>query len=190
MRIGIVIFDGFDELDVIGPLEVFRRAGALGAEVEVDLVTLTEQSTVMGTFNLSIVPDAVYKSGIYDTLLVVGGGWADRNEQGAWGEFKRGEWLPILKAEAEAGTVMLGVCTGGMLLAHAGIIGQRKAATHHSAWDDLLATGAIIVPERVVDEGALVTSGGVTSGIDLALHFVEREFGENYAKTISRQLEY
>ncbi|HWO69000.1 MAG TPA: DJ-1/PfpI family protein [Umezawaea sp.] len=82
------------------------------------------------------------------------------------------------------------VCTGTMLLAHAGIIGSRRAATHHTAWDDLQATGATLVKDRVVDDGDLVTSGGVTSGIDLALWLVEREFGRDLAERTAERMEY
>ena len=76
-----------------------------------------------------------------------------------------------------------------MLLAHAGIVESRRAGTHHTAWD-LRATGATLVKDRVVDDGDLVTSGGVTSGIDLALWLVEREFGRDLAQRTAARMEY
>jgi len=82
------------------------------------------------------------------------------------------------------------VCTGTMLLAHAGVIGSRPASTHHAALADLAATGADVRTERVVDDGDLVTSGGVTSGIDLALWLVEREVSVDLADRIATGMEY
>jgi len=190
VHIGIVIYDGFDELDAIGPLEVFRNAQRFGAKIKASLITRQPQDQVMGSHGLIVVADSVYALGSYDALLVSGGGWGDRAEAGVWGEVARGDWLPILAGEAAAGTQMYSVCTGAMLLAHAGVIGIRRAATHHTAWTDLAATGAALVKERVVDEGALVTAGGVTSGIDLALHIVAREAGPAIAERVAAVLEY
>lgn len=190
MRIGIVVFNGFGELDAIGPLEVFRIAAKMGGDFDAKLITRTKQKRVTGAHGLTVEPDGVYKPGEMDALLVVGGGWVDHAAQGVWAEVQNGDWLPLLTAEAQAGTKMLSVCTGAMLLANAGVIGEQRAATHHLAWDDLAATGAIIVPERVVDEGSVVTSGGVTSGIDLALWLVEAEGGPDLANAVSRHLEY
>src|SRR6188768_3950313 len=87
----------------------------------------------------------------------------DNHIRGDDGEVQRGDWLPLLADAAKCAKVVAGVCTGTMLLAHAGIIGSRRAATHHTAWDDLQATGATLVKDRV-DDGDLVTSGGVASG--------------------------
>jgi transcriptional regulator GlxA family with amidase domain len=77
-----------------------------------------------------------------------------------------------------------------MLLAAAGLLDGRPAITHHSAIADLDAAGATIVHARVVDDGDVVTAGGVTSGLDLALHLVERHFGAPTALAAERELEY
>ena len=74
--------------------------------------------------------------------------------------------------------------------AHAGVIGDRRAATHHRARADLAATGATVVHDRVVDDGDLVTSGGVTSGIDMALHLVAREVSPDIARRVAERMEY
>jgi len=68
-----------------------------------------------------------------------------------------------------------------MLLAEAGVTDGRRAVTHASAIDELRESGAAVVDTRVVDDGDLLTAGGVTSGIDLALYLVEQEFGEEIA---------
>ena len=77
-----------------------------------------------------------------DVTVVPGGGWAARRDVGAWGEYCRGAILELIADAAAATHVMAGVCTGTMLLAHAGVVGTRRAATHHAAWSELAATGA------------------------------------------------
>jgi transcriptional regulator GlxA family with amidase domain len=189
VQIDIVVFDGFDDLDALGPLEVLRSAERVGGDFRVRLVTRTPQSHVITSYGLRLVPDASYAPGA-QLMIVPGGGWAARDEVGVWGEVQRGDWLPLLQQAAADGTVMAGVCTGAMLLAHAGIIGNRRSNTHHTAWDDLTATGATLVKERVVDDGNLITSGGVTSGLDLALWVVERYAGQQLADHVAERMEY
>jgi uncharacterized protein (DUF427 family)/putative intracellular protease/amidase len=187
--IDIVLFDGVDELDAVGPLEVLRGAAAHGADLTVRLVTRTEPLEVTGSHGLRMQADAVYSPGA-DILLVPGGGWIARAERGAWGEAERGDWLPVLKQAADAGVRMAGVCTGVMLLARAGVIGARPATTHHGARAELEAAGVRVVDQRVVDAGGLVTAGGVTSGIDLGLHLVERLVSPEAAEAQAAALEY
>ena len=187
--IDIVLFDGVDELDAVGPLEVLRGAAAQGADLAVRLVTRTEPLEVTGQHGLRLRADAVYEPGA-DVLLVPGGGWVARAATGAWAEAERGDWLPLIRAAADAGVVLAGVCTGVMLLARAGVIGDRPATTHQAAKPDLEEAGVKVADERVVDAGGLVTAGGVTSGIDLGLHLVERLAGREAAEAEARRLEY
>ena len=187
--IDIVLFDGVDELDAVGPLEVLRGAAEAGADLAVRLVTRTEPLEVRGHHGLAMAADAVYEPGA-DVVLVPGGGWVARAEQGAWGEAERGDWLPLLKAAADGGAVMAAVCTGALLLARAGVIGDRPATTHQAARRDLEETGVKVVDDRVVDAGGLVTAGGVTSGIDLGLHLVDRFVGREAALAEAARLEY
>jgi transcriptional regulator GlxA family with amidase domain len=190
MIFDIIVFDGVDELDALAPLEVLRHASKLGADLSVRLVTRLVQDEVVGAHGLRFRPDAVYQPGSADAIIVSGGGWAARAPQGAWAEVQSGEWLPLLAEARHTTELIASVCTGSMMLAHAGVIGNRRATTHHAAWDDLVATGATLVDERVVDDGDLVTSGGVTSGLDLALWLVAREFSPDIAAQVADRLEY
>ncbi len=186
----IIVYDGLDELDALGPFEVLRRAERLGGEVTVRLVTRRPQVVVQGGHGLRLVSDGVYEPGA-DIIIVPGGGWIDRSGCGAWGEVQRGDWLPLLASAPLQGTRLIaGVCTGTMVLAHAGIIGQRRATTHRRAWADLAATGALVVEDRVVDDGDLLTCGGVTSGLDLALWLAERELSADLAGAVATDMEY
>lgn len=189
MRIAIVLFQGFDELDAIAPYEVFRHAAKLGADIDVTLVTLGDVDEVVASGGLRVRPHGRIE-GLPDIVLVPGGGWNDRAPQGAWAEVERGE-LPRLMAEMHTdGAVVATVCTGGMIAAAAGLTRGRPATTHHTALDELRASGSDVVAARVVDNGDLVTAGGVTSGIDLALWLVEREFGSELADAVADEMEY
>ncbi len=188
MLIDIIAFDGVDEMDALGPLEVLRSAERAGADMRTRLVTRTSQPHVTGSYGLRFLPDATYEPGA-DLVIVPGGNWAARAEAGAWGEAQRGDWLPLLSRAAEH-AVVAGVCSGSMLLARAGVIGDRRANTHRTARADLREAGATLVTDRVVDDGDLITAGGVTSGIDLALWVVERYAGRQLADRVAERMEH
>jgi transcriptional regulator GlxA family with amidase domain len=82
------------------------------------------------------------------------------------------------------------ICTGSMLLAESGLVKGRPATTNRNAWAELEAFGAELKTNRVVDDGTLITGGGITSGIDLALYIVEREYGPEVADGIAATMEY
>jgi transcriptional regulator GlxA family with amidase domain len=183
-RIDIVLYEGFDELDALGPYEVLRNGG-----LDARLVTREPAETVTGSHGAVLRPHGVL-AGDADLVLVPGGGWNDRSAQGARAEAEDGA-LPRRLAELHAaGTPLAAVCTGGMLLAAAGVLEGRPAITHHGAIEDLRASGAVVVEERVVDDGDVLTAGGVTSGIDLALHLVGRARGRRVADAVAREMEH
>ncbi len=190
MNAEIALFDGVDELDALGPYEVLSNGAAAGAPLSVTLRTLSEPRTVTGSHGARIESHGTL--GETDPALVVvpGGGWNDRDETGAWAEAERGA-LPEHVAQAAArGATLASVCTGAMLLARAGLLDGRPATTHHGALADLRETEATVVEARVVDDGDVLTAGGVTSGLDLALHLLEREFGSETARAVEHGMEY
>ena len=189
MEVAVLIFDGFDELDAIGPYEVLANAAQLGADLRVQLLTLRPADEVIGSHGLRVRPDGLL-DGRIDLVIVPGGGWNDRAERGAWDEARQGELPKAVARLYDAGTTIASVCTGAMLLSAAGLTRDRPATTHHGALDELREQGADVVEARVVDDGDLLTAGGVTSGIDLALWLVEREWGAELAKKIEAEMEY
>jgi len=188
MRIEIVIFDGFDELDALGPFEALTSAAGGGAPFEVALVGADGPGEVRGDHGLRLVVDAGL--GSPDAVIVPGGGWLDRADAGSWAQAQRGE-LPAKLAEL-APTVRwtASVCTGAMLLAEAGLLRGRTATTNRNAQDELRATGVTVLPNRVVDDGNIITAGGIICGIDLALWLIEREVGAELAERVAFGLEY
>jgi transcriptional regulator GlxA family with amidase domain len=186
MKIGILVYDGFDELDAIGPYEVLRNAGA----AEVRLVTLGAVPSVTASHGLSITPQAVLGEDAYDLLVIPGGGWNDRAPAGAYAEARRGELPAEIRRRHEQGAVVAAVCTGAMLVSAAGLLRGRPATTHQGALEELRAEGAQVIDARVVDDGDLLSCGGITSGIDLALWIVEREWGSELAAQVAREMEH
>lgn len=190
--IAILLYDGFDELDAVAPYEVFRTAAALGADLSARLVTLDDRETVTASHGLRVGVDGTLdpESDRPDVLVVPGGGWNNRSEAGAWAEAEKGVVPEAVATFHEAGTTVASVCTGGMLLARAGLTDGRPAVTHASAVDDLRESGADVVDARVVDDGDVLTAGGVTSGLDLALHLVERFADADVAERVATEIEY
>lgn len=190
MNIQIILFDGFDELDAIAPFEVLRHAAALGADLHVNLVTL-DGSPVTASHGLQVQPHAKLDvNQDIDILIVPGGGWGDRAERGAWAETQKGDIPGVIAHLHHKGVTIGSVCTGAMLVATAGLLKHRSATTHHVAKADLANAGANLVNARVVDDGNIVTAGGVTSGLDLALWLVERFFDPQLAHAVEQELEY
>jgi transcriptional regulator GlxA family with amidase domain len=190
MRVAVLVYPGFDELDAVGPYEVLRTAQAAGADVEVTLVSRDQTARVTGAHGLTVEPQGTLEGAPLDVVIVPGGGWNDRAPAGAYAEAQRGELPAALRRMHEAGATLASVCTGGMLVSAAGLSRGRPATTHHLAHSELRDAGAELIDARVVDHGDLLSSGGVTAGIDLALWLVERSWGKELADDVARTIEH
>jgi len=189
VHVAIVVFEGFDAMDAIGPFEVFGHArGETGLEVG---LYAREPGDIVSSHGLRVEPDGRLADleGPPDVLIVPGGGYNDRAEAGVRAQLAGP--LPERVAEYHAaGTLVASVCTGAMVLAAAGLTDGRPAVTHHGALADLRESGAAVREARVVDDGDLVTAGGITAGIDLALHLLERLVGAEVAESVADTMEY
>lgn len=190
VTIDIVVFDGVDELDAIAPFEVFSNASFAIKDLRARLVTLDEGAHVVGSSGLRFQASGQWVPGEADILVVPGGGWSSKAEVGVFGEVQRGLWSEPLRRARASSRLVAGVCTGTLLLAAAGLVTGRRAITHRAGIEDLRAYGVNIVEDKVVDDGDLVTCGGVTSGLDLAYWIVEREFGARLADGLAGAMEY
>jgi len=198
LNIQVVLFDGFDLLDAIAPYEVFCAAKMLADyELHVELVTAEgPRSVPSGGNGLKIEASGRLDPTRKGIILV----------PGASGEIEGDgpNSIPTILARAmnteltvklkEAlglpDIVVATVCGGSLVLAMGGLLEGRPAVTNHLGMDLLGATGAIPVRARVVDDGNLITGGGVTSGLDVALYLVERELGPRIAHEIEQLFEY
>jgi transcriptional regulator GlxA family with amidase domain len=181
----VLLFDGFDELDAVGPHEVLANGARAGADLTVRTVTHGRADSVVASHGLEVVPDG--ELGDPDLLVVPGGGWT--TEGGVRAVVDDGTLPDAVAAHHARGGALASVCTGAMVLAASGVLDGRPATTHHAAHADLEAV-AERVDARVVDDGDVVTAGGVTAGIDLAFHLLERDHGADVAEQVAHEMEY
>ena len=120
-------------------------------------------------------------------MLVVPGGWGTRRE------LQNERLLDWIRARAAGVETLASVCTGSMLLGKAGLLDGRRATTHWRSLDWMRASfPAVTVEDRlhVVEDGTVITSAGISAGIDMALRVVARHFGETVARNTARNMEY
>lgn len=202
MSVQIVLFDGFDPLDVIAPFEVFVAGSEYFLDNALDIALVSAEGArdvVSGSQSLTLRATATLDPRRAGIIVVPGAsGPVDGDpDQGA-------ETIPVLLARfAATGAVPLiaralhnpdvlvaAVCGGSLALAMGGLLEGRNVVTHTLGMPLLEATGATAVNARVVDDGDLVTAGGVTSGLDLALYLLERQFGPRIAHAVEELFEY
>lgn len=179
MRIGLALFPGLCQLDMTGPHEVMARYP--GAELSVVAAMMQAVTTDRG---LAIRPDCNLRSAPQFDIFVMPGG---PGQQALMAD--RG-WLDFLVEQARGARVMMGVCTGSLVLGAAGLLKGYRATTHWSCHDLLALLGAEPVAERVVIDRDRVTAAGVTSGIDGALALAAHLFGREVAEGIQLGMEY
>jgi transcriptional regulator GlxA family with amidase domain len=183
MRIEIVVFDGFDEVDAVGPFEMLSLAG-----FDVELVVAGEPGRVRSMRGVDVLVPGVL--GRPDGVIAVGGGWMNRAERGAWAEAQRGVLPERLAEAARSARWAASVCTGGLLLAAAGLLTGRNATTNRNAYGELRSYGVTVIEERVVDDGDRVTAGALTNGLDLGLWLTERELGAERAAEVAAAADF
>ncbi|TNJ67544.1 DJ-1/PfpI family protein [Paenibacillus hemerocallicola] len=198
MHVQIVLFDGFDLLDALAPYEVFCAAKMYsGGALSVELVTAEgARSVASGIDGLPIVASGVLDPERAGIILIPGASGEVTGDGPA-------SVPAILRRTAETQLpLMIGqsfkrsditvatVCGGSLVLALAGLLEERYAVTNRLGMDVLGATGAHPVAARIVDDGNLVTGGGVTSGLDVALYLVERELGPRIAHAVETLFEF
>ena len=195
MHVQIVLFDGFDPLDVVAPFEVLV-AGSDALAVE--FVTADGPRTVTsGSRGLQLAASGTLDPHRAGYILVPGASGPVDGDPDAetvpvlLGRFANSAAMPLLtEAFADPTVTVATVCGGSLALAMAGLLHGRNAVTHALGMDMLAAAGANAVRARVVDDGDLISSGGVTSGIDLALYLLEREFGPRVAHAVEELFEF
>ncbi|MGK8523840.1 DJ-1/PfpI family protein [Nocardia asteroides] len=190
-RVQILVFDGVDDMDVFAPRETLGYAAHFDPRAHVELVTAANPGAVVLMSGTRIDVAAGWDPQRADVLVVPGGGYGlPPGSPGVPSEIARGHIPRLLAAARREGLTMAAVCVGAMLLSVAEITRGRPCTTQHRLLEQLEREGGVITRARVVDDGDLVTSGGVTSGLDLALWLVQRELGSDTAVAIEGILEY
>ncbi|MFM9107092.1 MAG: DJ-1/PfpI family protein [Chloroflexota bacterium] len=192
-HVGILVFEDVEVLDFCGPFEVFASAAlpAAPGEPEPHLfrasIVAERMETIRCRGGLQVVPHAAIADGAPFDIIVVPGGYGTRRER------SNPAVLDWIARQHAAGALTTSVCTGAFLLAALGLLDGQAATTHWSTIDGLRELHpAIDVRDdrRIVDLGGIVTSAGVSAGIDMALHVVSRLHGEETARRTARDMEY
>jgi transcriptional regulator GlxA family with amidase domain len=186
MNIAIVLFDGAEELDWAGPWEVFAawRDGWPDDGLQVFTVAWTAEPVVCAK-GLRVLADHTWESAPEADVVVWPGGFGTRRMLGDVAIRKR---VQDLAARAE---IMASVCTGSLVYADAGLLAGRRATTHWGSLDLLAELGADVDPDaRYVDHGDVITSAGVSAGIDMALYLVARLHSRERAAEVRRYIQY
>jgi cyclohexyl-isocyanide hydratase len=201
-QLGVLLFGDAEPLDAIGPAQVLWTLGAVRRYLPpfppVDVHLVAEHAGPVGLAHGLVV----HATTSYDDCppldaLIVPGGSGDEEQTDAGRRFhdRYEPTLAFVRRQAAHASITASVCTGSFILAGAGLLAGRRAATHWTARDELVARMAErgepfeLVIERVVDDGPVVTGGGVSSGIDVALHLVSRLFGDQVRDAVALGIE-
>jgi len=195
LSVAILIFDDVEVLDFAGPYEVFSRTrlepGVESRQSEASapfrvFTVAARPGPIAAVGGLRVIPDYDYDSAPPIDILVVPGGFGTRQ---LIDDTQVLDWIRLAAASARQVT---SVCTGALLLASAGLLAERRATTHWGALDLLASMDASIRVERdarVVEDG-IITSAGVSAGIDMAFVVVERLHGAAVAEDTARYMDY
>ncbi len=179
IAIGLLVFPRVQQLDLTGPYEVF----ASWPEASVHLVAKSRESVTSST-GLALTPTTTFADCPQLDVICGPGG------VGVNALMREEATLSFLRAQAKGARFVTSVCTGALVLGAAGLLRGKRATTHWASHDLLAAFGALPVKARVVRDGALLTGGGVTAGIDFALTLVAELAGPDVAQAIQLNLEY
>lgn len=183
---GLLIFDGAEELDFCGPWEVFTASSMLRDTADTVVLIAEQPGPMRCAKGMRVVPDHNLRDAPALDVLVIPGGQGTRREVT---NQQLISWIARISATASWTT---SVCTGALLLHEAGVAKGRRVATHHAFEDTLQARGDVTVVRdaRYVVDGTVVTSQGVSAGIDMALWLTGQIYGRDHARAVRRYIQY
>ncbi|MFB0508460.1 MAG: DJ-1/PfpI family protein [Thermodesulfobacteriota bacterium] len=187
-NVAILIFDEVEVLDFCGPFEVFSVAGRGDNLNPFTVYTVAEESKpIMARNHLSVNPRYTIMDCPHPHILVVPGGYGTRREM------HNATLIDWIKGRSQEAELVLSVCTGALLLAKAGLLEGMAATTHHSAIEflkEVAPNTTIQEGKRIVDNGRIIVSAGISAGIDMSLYVISQLLGEEEALETARYMEY
>ena len=187
-NVAILIFDDVEILDFCGPYEVFGVTGRDDGPKPFEVYTVAEeQRPIIARNQLSINPQYSISDCPKPEILLVPGGYGTRRE------INNPVLIDWIKAYSPKVELLLSVCTGALLLAKAGLLDGLAATTHHGALDllrEVAPNTDIRDDKRIVDNGRIILSAGISAGIDMSLHVVAKLLGKEEAMATATYMEY
>ena len=183
LRVGHVLFPGFELLDVYGPLEML---GLLGERATISMLAEEAGAVTSHAGPKAVAEATLAEAGDFDVLLIPGG-------QGTRREVENTRLLGLLRELSARSRIVATVCTGSALLARTGLLDGVRATSNKLAWDWVIAQGPKVNwvrRARWVEDGKYFTSSGISAGIDMSLALIARELGRETARNIAGRAEY
>lgn len=185
MNFGVHIFPEVEELDFVGPWEMLSAWSKCPGGPEQCMIVAQSLASVACANGLSVNPHMSFEQCPDLEFLLVPGGMGTRKE------VDNAELVGFISKQAQHCKAVLSVCTGSFLLHRAGLLSGKKATTHWNSLDRLRASGDVkVIEERVVHDGNVWSSAGVSAGIDLMLAFIASIAGEEVAGKVQFGAEY
>ncbi len=188
LKVGIFIYNDVEVLDFAGPFEVFSLATKNECSI-FEVFTISETKEIITARNgLEVKPNLTFEDSYDIDILIIPGGYGAEKV-----EIKKQKTLNWIIKQSKKVDILASVCTGALLLAECGLLRNRKATTH---WMDLERLENdypdinVIRNVKYVDEGNVLTSGGISAGINMSFHIIKRLFGVAIAKATARRMEY
>jgi transcriptional regulator GlxA family with amidase domain len=185
--IGILLFDGAEELDFVGPWEIFTATADLNDSTCTVFTASHDGGVVTCRKGLKVVPDHSFQSSPHADVILVPGG------EGVFKAMRDDVFMEHFGQVSRAAEVTTSVCTGAFVLAQAGLLNHKRATTHWALVPQLRHCYPqidVVDDERYVDLGPIVTSAGISAGIDLALYMVGRFWGPEQARKSQKYTQY
>ena len=186
--VGIFLFDEVEVLDFAGPFEVFSVTSQLNNFEPFSVFTISETGEEINAVNgLNVLPDFSFEDHPDIDILIIPGGDGTREL------INRQSVINWVNEISQGNEITMSVCSGARILAKAGLLDGHNSTTHHDVIKDvtnITSETNILEGKRFVDEGKIMTSAGITAGIDLSLHVVEKLFGKNMADETVIYMEY
>lgn len=184
INIGILIYPDVEELDFLGPFEVLSYINKV-APVSTNVMLIAEKKDPVRAYNgLRVIPDVTIRScPPLDILLAPGG-------RGRLVAMKNPTIINFIKAQNNKVRYMTSVCTGAFLLAESGLLSGKKATTYYTAFAELATYGVEVTAAKVVQDGNIITAGGVSSGLELGFYLLRELFGTDLAQEVAHKIDY
>ena len=186
----VTLFDDVDTLDFCGPLEVFAITGQRATGLvpfTVTTVAARRSPPITTRSGLWITPYYTFADAVQADILLIPGGLGARHER------KNPLMINFIRQQAKNAEIVMSICTGALLLGATGLLDGLTATTHHGALEELAAIApqcTVVDGRRYVDNGQIITSAGITAGLDAALYVVQRLHGTATARETASHMEY
>ncbi len=188
IQVGILLFNEAEVLDFAGPFEVFSVATENDTKLFNAFTIGESDKTISARNGLKVIPEYTIQNHPKLDVLIIPGGYGAEHI-----EINNDIILDWIKAQQNKVDILASVCTGAFLLAQSGILDNLKATTHWMDLDRLeneYPKITVIEGVKFVDEGKIITAGGISAGINMSFHIIERLFGKKAVNETAKRMEY